>query len=188
MTRAEGYGLVFGVGEQAAAQVDVAALVERHAVLLFRVAHSVLRNAHEAEDVVQDTFVRVLQHRSDLPAVREERVWLVRIAWNLALDRRRRVRPESMEPGFAETLAARIVPADRAFDEAERLRRVLLAMDALPKAERAALLLSAVDEMTTAEVAAVIGKSESAVRALLFRARTRLKQRLAQMEQKVGGR
>ena len=188
MTRAEGYSLVFGVGEQAVAQVDIAALVERHATLLFRVAHSVLRNAHEAEDVVQDTFVRVLQHRRDLPTLRDERVWLVRIAWNLALDRKRRTRPEAMDTDFAETLAARLVPADRALDEADRLRRVLLAMDALPKGERAALLLSAVDGMSTSEVAAVVGKSESAVRALLFRARKRLKQRLAQMETKGGPR
>ncbi|WP_419804670.1 RNA polymerase sigma factor [Terriglobus sp.] len=188
MTHAEGYDLVFGIREQATAEVDIAALVERHATLLFRVAHSVLRNQHEAEDVVQDTFVRVLQHRRDLPAVRDERVWLLRIAWNLALDRRRRVRPDQMDSPFAEMLAARLVPADRALEEAERLRRVLLAMDALPRAERAALLLSAVDEMSTAEVAAVIGKSESAVRALLFRARTRLKERLTEMERKGGAR
>jgi RNA polymerase sigma-70 factor, ECF subfamily len=184
MTRAEGYGLVLGAGEQVAAEVDIAALVERHATLLFRVANSVLRNAHEAEDVVQDTFVRVLQHRGDLPGVREERVWLVRIAWNLALDRTRRVRPEAMDAAFAESLSAALVPADRALDEAERLGRVLRAMDALPRNERAALLLSAVDEMTTAEVAAVLRKSESAVRAMLFRARTRLKQKLIEMEKK----
>ena len=188
MTHAEGYSLVLSTEMPAAAEVDVAALVDRHAVVLFRVAHSVLRNAHEAEDVVQDTFVRVLQHRRDLPAVRDERVWLVRIAWNLALDRKRRTRPEAIDTEFAGTLAARLVPADRALDEADRLRRVLLAMDALPKAERAALLLSAVDEMTTAEIAAVIGKSESAVRALLFRARSRLKQRLAHMEMRGGAR
>ncbi|GAA3754963.1 RNA polymerase sigma factor [Terriglobus aquaticus] len=184
MTRAEGYSLVLSVGERAAAEVDIAALVQRHATLLFRVAHSVLRNPHEAEDVVQDTFVRVLQHRHDLPAVREKRVWLVRIAWNLAVDRTRRIRPESMDAAFAESLSATLVPADRAMDEAERLRRVLRAVDALPRTERAALLLSAVDEMSTAEVAAVLRKSESAVRAMLFRARGRLKQRLAEMEKK----
>ena len=188
MTRVEGLDLVFGVREQAAAEVDVAALVERHAALLFRVAHSVVRNAHEAEEVVQDAFVRVWQHRSDLPAVRDRRVWLVRIAWNLALDRRRRRRPEQMDEAFAESLAARLVPADQAMDEAERLRRVLLAMDALPRAERAALLLSAVEEMSTTEVAAVLGKTESAVRALLFRARARLKERLLKMESKGGAR
>ncbi len=57
-------------------------------------------------------------------------------------------------------------------------------MDLLPKAERNVLLLSAVEELGTAEMAMVLQKSESAVRALLFRARTRLRERLA----KGGGR
>ena len=52
-------------------------------------------------------------------------------------------------------------------------------MDRLPAAEREVLLLSAMDELSTAEIAGVMGKSESAVRALLFRARGRLRERLA---------
>ena len=55
---------------------------------------------------------------------------------------------------------------------------VLREMERLPKGERHVLLLSAVEELETAEMAKVLGRSESAVRALLFRARTRLKQRL----------
>jgi len=55
---------------------------------------------------------------------------------------------------------------------------VLAEMERLPKAEKHVLLLSAVEEMGTSEMAEVLGKSESAVRALLFRARTRLRERL----------
>lgn len=106
------------------------------------------------------------------------RVWLIRIAWNLALDRRRRIRPEQMDESFAQGLAARGVPADEAMDEAERMRSVLREMERLPKKEREALLLSAVEELGTVEIAEVLGRSESAVRALLFRARTRLRERL----------
>ena len=73
-------------------------------------------------------------------------------------------------------------------DESERLQRVLRAMDALPKAEGAVLLLHALDEMNHGEIAAVLGRSESAVRALLFRARTRLRQRLSEMKMKGGPR
>jgi RNA polymerase sigma-70 factor (ECF subfamily) len=58
------------------------------------------------------------------------------------------------------------------------MRAVLREMERLPKGEREALLLSAVDELGTAEMALVLGRSESAVRALLFRARTRLRERL----------
>ena len=183
MTSIEGRSLGLFVTERAGsvadlAAPDLAALVETYSALLFRVAHSVLRSPTEAEDVVQDAFVRVLEHKRDLPAVREMRVWLVRIAWNLALDRRRRIRPEQMDEQFATALVSRSIPADQALAEARRVKAVMVEIERLPGKERHALLLSAVEELDTAEMAAVLGRSESAVRALLFRARTRLRERL----------
>jgi RNA polymerase sigma-70 factor (ECF subfamily) len=160
------------------AEVDLAELVETYSPVLFRVAHSVLRSRAEAEDAVQDVFVRVLEHRRSLAAVRDMRVWLIRIAWNLALDRRRRVRPEQFDEGFAEGLVAKNLPADEALNQARRMRAVLRELERLPKAEREVLLLAAIEELATAEMAAVLGRSESAVRALLFRARMRLRERL----------
>ncbi len=154
------------------------ALVQAHAATLFRVAHSLLRNRAEAEDVVQDAFVRVLQHRGGLPAVRDFRPWLIRIAWNLALDRRRRIQPDQADEVFLQSLIASQVSADQALAEAQQTRRVLESIDRLPKPERQALLLSAMEELSTAEIADVMGKTESAVRALLHRGRTRLRERL----------
>ncbi len=162
----------------AADEVDVPTLVQAHAATLFRVAYGVLRDRAEAEDVVQDTFVRVLQHRGGLPQVREFRPWLIRIAWNLALDRRRRVQPDQADEVFLQSLIAPQVLADQALAEAQQTRRVLQAMDRLPKPERQALLLSAMEELSTVEIAEVMGRSESAVRALLHRGRTRLRERL----------
>jgi RNA polymerase sigma-70 factor, ECF subfamily len=182
MASVEGCSLALSSIEGARSEIDLAALVETYSSLLFRVAHSVLRSRAEAEDVVQDVFVRVLEHRRSLPAVREMRVWLVRIAWNLALDRRRRRRPEQFDEGFAESLVARDLPADEALNEAQRLRSVLRELERLPRTERDVLLLSVVEELGTAEMAEVLGRSESAVRALLFRARTRLRERLGEGE------
>jgi RNA polymerase sigma-70 factor (ECF subfamily) len=156
----------------------LSALVETYSTLLFRVAHSVLRNPTEAEDVVQDTFVRVMEHKRSLPEVRDLRVWLVRITWNLALDRRRRIRPDQLDETFALSIAGRNTPADVALHEARELARVFLEIDRLPRAERQVLLLSAIDELDTRELAQVLNKSESAIRALIFRARTRLRERL----------
>jgi RNA polymerase sigma-70 factor (ECF subfamily) len=184
MASVEGCSLALSCMESARPEIDLAALVETYSSLLFRVAHSVLRSRAEAEDVVQDVFVRVLEHRRSLATVRELRVWLVRIAWNLALDRRRRIRPEQFDEGFAESLVGRNLPADEALNEAQRLRAVLRELERLPKAERGVLLLSVVDELGTAEMAEVLGRSESAVRALLFRARTRLRERLEEGEGK----
>jgi RNA polymerase sigma-70 factor (ECF subfamily) len=178
MASIEGYVLALVGVESAREEVDLAALVETYAGLLFRVAHGVLRSPAEAEDVVQDTFVRVLERRGQLAEIREMRVWLVRIAWNLALDRRRRIRPEQFDVGFAESLAGRDLAADKALDEAQRMAAVLRELERLPKGERNVLLLAAIEELGTAEMAQVLGRSESAVRALLFRARTRLRERL----------
>jgi len=128
--------------------------------------------------VVQDVFVRVIERRRSLQTIRDMRVWLVRVAWNLALDRRRRIRPMQMDESFAENLAANTAPADERLAEAQRMKAVLREMERLPRAERHILLLSVVEELGMAEMAKVVGRSESAVRALLFRARTRLRERL----------
>jgi len=181
MASVEGCSLALSSMESARSEIDPAALAT-YSSLLFRVAHSVLRSRAEAEDVVQDVFVRVLEHRRSLTAIRDMRVWLVRVAWNLAIDRRRRIRPEQFDEGFAESLVGRDQPADEALDEARRLRSVLREMERLPGAERDVLLLSVVEELGTAEMAEVLGRSESAVRALLFRARTRLRERLEEGE------
>jgi RNA polymerase sigma-70 factor (ECF subfamily) len=178
MASTEGCSLALSFREDARPAVDPAELVDTYSTLLFRIAYSVLRSRTEAEDVVQDVFIRVLEHRLSLSTVRDMRVWLVRIAWNLALDRKRRKRPEQLDESFANALASATMPADAAMEEAQRFRTVLREMERLPKGERHVLLLSAIEELDTAEIAAVLGRSESAVRALLSRARARLRARL----------
>jgi RNA polymerase sigma-70 factor (ECF subfamily) len=178
MASIEGSALVSVSMQSAQSETDLAALVDAYSRLLFRVAHSILRNRTEAEDVVQDVFVRVLERRPSLQTIRDMRVWLVRIAWNLALDRRRRIRPEQMDESFAEGLAASSVPTDDRLSETQRMASVLCEMERLPKKERQVLLLSAIEELDVTEIAKVLGRSESATRALLFRARTRLRERL----------
>jgi RNA polymerase sigma-70 factor (ECF subfamily) len=169
-------------GATETAEPDLTALVRDYSGLLYRVALSVLHNPAEAEDVVQDAFVRILQRRHSLRAILDLRPWLVRIAWNLALDRARRIRPAQIDDLFAASLVAADLPADRTLADAAQIRQVLRAMEHLPSKERQALLLSAMDELTTAEIAAVLNRSESSVRSLLFRARTRLRQRLEDRE------
>lgn len=164
--------------ESVGPEIDIAFLVETYSRTLFRVAYSVLRSTSDAEDVLQEVFVRVLTHQNELRSVQDMRVWLVRIAWNLALDARRRIRPEQMDLQFIEGLVGSKLAVDKMLTLTESIKNALREIDRLPKVERQVLLLSAVDELGTVEVAAVMGKSESAVRALLFRARTRLRERL----------
>ena len=178
MTLVEGLTLTLPSTHTANAELDLAYVVATYSDLLFRVAHSILRSRSESEDVVQEVFLRVMEHRSELPQIRNLRVWLVRIAWNKALDRRRRIRPDQMDEHFADALTARELPADEALSERHRMELLLREIDRLPEKERQVLLLSAVDELGTTEMAAIVGRSESATRALLFRARTRLRERI----------
>src|ERR1700730_8597791 len=140
MASTQGCSVALSFIEDVPSAVDLAALVDTYSTLLFRIANSVLRSRTEAEDVVQDVFIRVLEHRRSLPAVRDMRVWLIRIAWNLAIDRRRRIRPEQMDESFARSLVASSVPADEALDEAQRMNAVLCELERLPKGERHVLL------------------------------------------------
>ena len=179
MAANESFGLVLVDTMSVASEIDLPALVDAHAATLFRVAHSLLRNPDEARDVVQDVFVKVLQQRSKLTSINDLRVWLVRIAWNMSLDRRRRIQPVQMDEAFAATLVAQTFATDQALHDVRRLQAVLHEIDRLPKAERQALLLSALRELDTPDVARIMRRSESGVRALLFRARARLRDRLS---------
>lgn len=163
---------------EARARPHLASLVEQYAALLFRVAFSVVRSRSEAEDVVQDIFLRVVERADQLAEIDDMRIWLVRLTWNRAIDHRRRRRLEQIDDALADQLVARTLPADQLLREHQQLTAVLREIERLPAKERAVLLLSAVDELTAVEVAHVLGRSESATRSLLFRARTRLRARL----------
>jgi RNA polymerase sigma-70 factor (ECF subfamily) len=155
----------------------IAGLVAEYSTALYRVAFSVTRNAAEAEDAVQEAFLRVLKHESRLAEIRDYRVWLVRIVWNIVLDKKRRAktRPENEDlADHARGLASCDRPADDAFISSQEESRILALIDCLPRREREALLLSAVQELTTAEIAATLGTTESSIRSRIFRARREL--------------
>jgi RNA polymerase sigma-70 factor (ECF subfamily) len=157
-----------------AEEAAIAALVSQYAGTLYRVAYSVLRNASDAEDAVQEAFVRVLRHRDTLHEVRDQRVWLIRIVWNVVLDRKRRMktRPETDDVAeLARVLPAAGLSADELVAAAQHHAHVLGCVEKLPAKERQVLMLSAFEELTSVEIASVLGISESSVRSRLFRAR-----------------
>ncbi len=162
----------------------VEALVREHARFVYRVAYAVLRNHHDAEDAVQETFLRVWRHRGELRDLREARPWLARIAWRVAVDKRRRPADASLE---AQEEAARGVRELRAqgagADElaiSAQMQELLAALIAsLPRDLREVLTLSTVEEMTSGEIGVALGIPEITVRTRLFRARQLLKAKLS---------
>jgi RNA polymerase sigma-70 factor (ECF subfamily) len=152
----------------------ISALVDQYAGALYRVAYSVLRNSSDAEDAVQEAFLRVLRHRDTLDEVRDHRVWLIRIVWNIVLDRKRRAktRPETDDVSeLARVLPSKGLSAEELAAASEHHARVLACVEQLPTKEREVLLLSAFEELTSVEIAAVLDITESSVRSRLFRAR-----------------
>lgn len=155
----------------------IAAMVAEYSAALYRVAYSVMRNSADAEDAVQEAFLRVLKHREKLHEIRDVRVWLVRITWNVVLDRKRRskTRPENDDiADFERVLPSTERRADEEAISSQENARILALIDRLPAKEREALLLSAVEELSTAEIAAVLKTTESSVRSRIFRARREL--------------
>jgi RNA polymerase sigma-70 factor (ECF subfamily) len=116
----------------------------------------------------------VLRHRDTLDEVRDHRVWLIRIVWNIVLDRKRRAktRPETDDVSeLARVLPSTGLSAEELAAAAQHHARVLACVDRLPTKEREVLLLSAFDELSSVEIAAVLDITESSVRSRLFRAR-----------------
>ena len=158
----------------ASQSADFESCVRQHARLVFKVAYGVLRNSHDAEDVVQETFLRA--HRSGIDSVRDLPSWLATVAFRLAIDRKRK--PEGLdiadfnlaapEPG-AEYMAIRS-------QQVERLQRLIAS---LPEDLRYPLVLSALEELTSRQIGEMLGIAESSVRGRIMRARHILREKLA---------
>jgi RNA polymerase sigma-70 factor, ECF subfamily len=159
---------------------------------LFRLARGILRNDSEAEDVVQETYVRAFTHLSDFRGDSSLSTWLGRIAINEALGRVRRQRPgvewTSLPPGALE---ARIIqfplssPDDPEKSMAQReIQQVVeQAIDELPEAFRLVFITRVIEGMNVAETAELLGLKSETVKTRLHRARAMLRDNV---EKKIG--
>jgi RNA polymerase sigma-70 factor (ECF subfamily) len=160
------------------------ALVREHSRLVYRIAYSVLRRHHDAEDAAQETFMRVLRYRSKLADVRDAKTWLARIAWRVAVDRsRQRGRVEEVALENPER-PAEIASGEDSAEETVQGTEIGVVLEklvaALPAKLREPLILSTVEEMSPRDVAETLEINEAAVRSRVFRARQILKEKLAQ--------
>lgn len=148
--------------------------VGRQSRFAFRVAYAVLRDASDAEDAVQETFLKL--YRSGVwESIEDERAFLARAVWRVAVSRIRKVRHQAPDAEMASTEAS---PEQAAID-ADFNARVHRMVDALPEDLRQPLALSAIEEMTSRQIAEVMGIAEGTVRTRLMRARELLKKKLA---------
>jgi RNA polymerase sigma-70 factor (ECF subfamily) len=159
--------------------------VRQHARLVYRVAYSVLHNHHDAEDATQETFMRVLRYGRKMSGVRDQRTWLARIAWRVAVERRKKI-PEIRLEDAGETmnqLRSQSAGADEAMLDAEMIGSLHRLIATLPAKLRDPLTLSTVEEMSPKDISQVLGASEAAVRSRLFRARQILREKLTTLQE-----
>ena len=160
-------------------------LVARHQRRAIRLACYYLRDAAEADEAVQDAFVKAFAHLTSFDPTRSFEVWFTRILVNSCLDRvkarKRRQRWQvsfgdgvTQEPQAAAPVGAGASP-ESAMLRRERARQLLLAIRQLPTRQRTVIMLSHLDGRTTREVSEMTGLSESTVRVHLFRGLRRLR-------------
>ena len=160
---------------------------------LYRLARGILRNDSEAEDVVQETYVRAFTHLGSFRGDSSLATWLARIAMNEALGRLRRQRPsvemDALAPGILEAqiiqfpLSAASEDPEKSMAQREIQHVVEHAIDELPEAFRIVFITRVIEGMNVEETAEILGLKPETVKTRLHRARTMLRDNV---ERKIG--
>ena len=161
-----------------------AALMRRYNQRLYRVVRAIIRQDHEAEDVVQYAYVTAYAKLSQFRGEASFGTWLTRIAINEAFARIRKAKRQSAHLELVESGGESSMDKQDRDPEAEAQRREMRALleskiDELPENLRIVFMMRDVQELNTAETAASLGLSEEAVRVRLHRARSLMRERLS---------
>ena len=166
-------------------EAEFTALVHRQSRFVFRVAYAVLLNSYDAEDAVQETFLK-LYRNGGWQHLDNERAFLARVAWRVAVDRRSRSSGHGLECSSNQDAADHSPSLDpspeRTLLFANQHATVHSMIDALPEELRLPLVLSAFDELNSREIAGILAIPEGTVRTRLQRARQILRQKLANFQ------
>ena len=155
-------------------------LVERHLGAVVGFASAVLGDRAEAEDVAQETFVRLMRKAPDWrPGGAKLRTWLFRVAMNLSTDRWRKAKRARGDPSASASLASLGGPGEsgviRPLDQARAVRG---ALRALPERQRVAIALVHYRGLANREAAHILGVSVDALESLLARGRRAIRREL----------
>ena len=174
-------------------EAAVRAIMQANNRRLYRIARGILRNDSEAEDVVQETYIRAFTHLQDFRGDSSLATWLARIAMNEALGRLRRQRPAvewtSLPPGVLEAQIIQFPHSANSEDPEKSMAQrqiqhvVEHAIDELPDAFRIVFITRVIEGMNVEETAEILGLKPETVKTRLHRARTMLRDNV---EKKIG--
>jgi RNA polymerase sigma-70 factor (ECF subfamily) len=163
-------------------------LVRRYDRNVFRIAQHITQNREDAEDVVQDAFLKAYQNLGQFQGQSKFYTWLVRIAVNEALMRLRRRRPERMvsldedvkteEDSMPREIADWSPNPEQQYTQGELKDILSRTIQGLPASFRTVFVLRDVEGLSTEETAEALGLSIPAVKSRLLRARLQLRERL----------
>ena len=150
---------------------------------LFRLALRITLSREEAEDIVQDTMIKVWDKRYEWSNIDSIEAYSLRICRNLSLDRlkKRDNQNDSFEEEQLDTVHTS-TPQDRLIDQ-DRLRVVKEIVDSLPEKQRSYMQLRDFEGKQYKEIADILGITEEQVKVNIFRARQAVKQRFQKIEQ-----
>jgi RNA polymerase sigma-70 factor, ECF subfamily len=172
-------------------EVAVRAIMQANNRRLYRLARGILRNDTEAEDVVQDTYVRAFTHLEQFRGDSSLSTWLSRIAMNEALGRLRRQKPGVELSSLDKIPQAQIIPfplassddPEKSMAQREIQHVVEHAIDELPEPFRLVFITRVIEGMNVEETAEVLGLKPETVKTRLHRARAMLRDNV---ERKIG--
>ncbi len=159
---------------------EFTALVQRQSRFVFRVAYAVLLNSHDAEDAVQEAFLKLYRNRGWQHA-ENERAYLARTAWRISVDLRARGTRSPSGPDVTNPtvdLPSLEMGPEEALVSADQKARIHAMVDALPEDLRVPLMLTSFEELSSREIGTVLGIPEGTVRTRLQRARQMLREKL----------
>ena len=172
-------------------EAAIRAILQANNRRLIRIARGILRNDSEAEDVVQDTYVRALTHLGEFRGQSSLSTWLVRIAMNEAMGRLRGARPalpldeQREDKSGAEVIEFRATSSDPEKSVAQRQIQAVVeqAIDDLSEPFRLVFIARVIEEMSIDETADLLGLKPETVKTRLHRARGMLRENV---EKEIG--
>ncbi len=157
-----------------------AQIVERHSGLFYSAAYRMCSNAEEAEDIVQDAFLKLWNKPQGYDASKGAKftTWFYRVVTNLAIDRMRRQKPQA-KPEVLDVIADSAPRADESLEHKDQQEALEDAIAALPDRQRAALNLCFYEGLSNKEAADILDVGVKGLESLLMRAKKALKEDLA---------
>lgn len=154
-----------------------AVLVNRYKNMVYTLTLRMLKNREEAEEVSQDTFVKIYKHLNKFKGDSKFSTWVYRIAYNSCLDRIRAYKGQNNTVGIDEFTENQVRTLETAFDildRADRQKSVKECLERLPPDDSALISLFYYEELSLSEISKIINLDSNNLKVKLFRARKRL--------------